>query len=623
MRKFKNHLLDLFFTVEFLRYFVSGVVATLVNLAVYMTMSRWLGLDRWYYSDVPAIVLSVLAAYILNRIWVFRSREGIGQEFLRFMGSRLAISFVFEYAGIYLMRHVLQITSEIIPGSLDLGKLIALIFVVLANRVSGKFYVFRKREEIESPEEDQGPIDPQVYLDRAMATIREASAFARHDSPDRAARLYRALGDPWKACPAFHIAGTNGKGSISSYLTHILCHAGHRVGWYTSPYLERFNERIRILEGPQDLAAFDRDFTTGSIPDEAIARLMDKIAKAARTLVKGQGPAPTQFDLMTAMAFLWFQENACDVVVLETGMGGRLDSTNVLEAPLASLIGAPGFDHMDRLGNRMVDIMGEKAGIVKAACPVFAYAPEDALLSPPDARDARRVLEERCQELGAPLTFYGFDDFDSLDYGWSGQTFRDRAGETYSTRLLGLYQPVYALMAQGAAIATGMADEEASRKGIRDCIWPARMEVLSEDPLILLDGAHNVQACLGLRQALALLAQDRPVLFVVGLLQDKEHKKMLEVLLRDPPYELAGLVGTQPTDPRTFPSDRLLEEVEAILGPASEVRLYNRPDPSIAMLEAIARAEEKGAIVCVCGSLYLAGEVRPFIRQWLKRGLPV
>lgn len=620
MKKLKAYIVDLFFTVEFLRYFVSGLVATLVNVLVYMAMSSWLGLDRWYYSDVPAIILSVLAAYVLNRIWVFRSQEGLLREFLRFVASRLTISFVFEYAGIYFIRHILQNTTEIIPGTLDLGKLIALIFVVLANRISGKFYVFRSHQgEAKDPALAE-PVDPQFYLDRAMETIREASVFAKHDSQDRAARLFQQLGDPWRAYPAFHIAGTNGKGSISSYLTHILCQAGHKVGWYTSPYLERFNERIRVLDGPEGLAAFDADFTAGAIPDEAIARLMGQIEKAAKSLVKRKGPAPTQFDLMTALAFLWFREEACDVVVLETGMGGRLDSTNVLEKPLACLIGAPGFDHMDRLGGRIGQIMGEKAGIVKAGCPVFAYDPQDALLSWPDVQEARQVLEARCQELDAGLTFFGYQDFERKTYGWEGQTFIDLKGRAYSTKLLGLYHPIYALMAKAAALETGMADEAAAMQGIANCIWPARMEVLSRQPLILLDGAHNVQASLGLRQALTRLAGDRPVLFVIGLLKDKEHMKMLEALLYDTPYALAALVGTQPTDPRSYPSDHLLAEAAAILGEGSPVRLIDRPDPGIAMLEAIARADEMGAMICVCGSLYLAGEVRPFIRQWLKKG---
>lgn len=636
MRKAKQHLLDLFFTVEFLRYFVSGVAATLVNLLVYMGMSRWLGLSKWYFSDAPAIILSVLAAYILNRIWVFRSTSKVLDEFARFVGTRLAISFFFEYAGIYFIRHVLGNTTELIPGMLDLAKLVALAFVVIANRVSGKFYVFRScmdpagpagiKTETEEPdpvepdpvEPDPEETDPQYYLDRAMETIRGASVFAKNDSGDRAARLYRQLGDPWRSYPAFHIAGTNGKGSISSYLTHCLCQAGHKVGWYTSPYLERFNERIRVLDGVAGLAEFDRDFTAGQIPDKAIARLMARIEKAAEEAVRDGGPAPTQFDLMTALAFLWFQEEACDVVVLETGMGGRLDSTNVIEKPLACLIGAPGFDHMERLGESMREIMGEKAGIVKAGCPVFAYAPEDALLGQEDARMAREVLSERCRQLSAPLEFFGYADFERIDYSWSGQSFRS-LGRDYSTKLLGRYQPIYALMARAAVLAAGMADEDAAWRGIADCIWPARMEVLSREPLLLLDGAHNVQACLGLRESLAELACDRPLVFVIGLLADKQHRAMLEALLLDAPYRLVAVVGTEPDDSRRLASSDLVREAADILG-GGGVRYLDRPDPGIALLEALKQAREQEALVCVCGSLYLAGQVRPLVRAWREKG---
>ncbi|NLA95966.1 MAG: GtrA family protein, partial [Clostridiaceae bacterium] len=138
MKKARYYLTELFFSIEFLKYFVTGVIATIVNVLVYMFMNRWLGLDKWYYSDVPAIVLSVLSAYILNRVWVFRSTSSLWQEFIRFVGSRLAISFVFEYGGIYLMNHVLNWQIVLIPGMLDLAKLMALAFVVLANRISGK-----------------------------------------------------------------------------------------------------------------------------------------------------------------------------------------------------------------------------------------------------------------------------------------------------------------------------------------------------------------------------------------------------------------------------------------------------------------------------------------------------
>lgn len=611
MRKAKYYLTELFFTVEFLKYFVTGVIATIVNVLVYMFMNRMLGLHRWYFSDVPAIILSVLSAYVLNRIWVFRSTSNLFAEFLRFVGTRLAISFVFEYAGISFMYYVLNNRTEIIPGVLDLAKLLALAFVVVANRVSGKFYVFR------TVSDNPGIEDPQALLDRAIAAIGRANKFPDSDKRDRGSVLYRELGDPWRAYPAFHIAGTNGKGSISSYLTHILCQAGHKVGWYTSPFLERFNERVRVLDGPDDLARYDVDQTTGEIPDRDIVRLMGKIEKAARTIAGRDGIASTQFDMMTALAFLWFKEQACDVVVLETGMGGRLDSTNVIEKPLASLIGALGFDHMERLGDTMREIAGEKAGIIKQACPVFAYAPEDALLSPSDAADARAVLDERCRALSAPLTYVGYKDFKQISYGWSGQEFETgQDGHRYSTRLLGPYQPIYGLMAGAAALDSGMADQGAVERGIADCVWPARMEVIAQDPVILLDGAHNVQAGLGLRDALGKLAGDTPIVFVVGLLKDKEHRGMLEALLVDPPYRVTDLVATEPPDERRFESEQLIREVKDLLVDPEEVMgLVSLPDIENAMEEAIRLARKKDALVCVCGSLYLAGIVRPLIRQ--------
>lgn len=614
MKKARYYLTELFFSVEFLKYFVTGVIATIVNVLVYMLMNRWLGLDKWYYSDVPAIVLSVLSAYVLNRLWVFRSTSSVWQEFIRFVGTRLAISFFFEYAGIYLMNHLLRFQVVLIPDMLDLAKLIALTFVVLANRVSGKFYVFRPAPAANNPGSD-----PQVLLDRAIAMIQDANKFPDSDKRDRGAVLYRELGDPWRSCPAFHIAGTNGKGSISSYLTHILCHAGHKVGWYTSPYLERFNERVRVLDGPGDLARYDRDQTFGEIPDDDMVRLMGKIGEAARLIAARDGIASTQFDMMTALAFLWFEEEACDLMVLETGMGGRLDSTNVIEKPLASLIGALGFDHMERLGETMEEIAGEKAGIIKQGCPVFAYAPEDALLASSDAAAARQVLDQRCLAMAAPLTYFGYRDFDLLSYGWAGQEFRTKKeGHFYTTRLLGPYQPIYALMAAEAALISGMADRAAAERGIADCVWPARMEVLSQDPLILLDGAHNVQAGLGLREALGKLAADRPIVFVVGLLQDKEHREMLKALFLDPPYTVTQVVATEPPDARRFEAAELAAELSSILAEGQAVPVTALPDIGQAMAEAVSRARETGAMVCVCGSLYLAGMVRPLVRQGLK-----
>lgn len=608
MRKLKQLFIELFGTKEFIRYFISGVVATVVNVGVYMLLNRSLGLERWYLSNAPAIILSVLAAYVLNRIWVFRSTSDVWTEFVKFVGTRLLISFFFEYVGIFLIRNVLNIHTEIIPGMIDIAKLIALAFVVIGNRVVGKFYVFK----------DQGDEHDGVR-EQALETIRSAHVFADHDSRQRVVQLERRLGDPWRAFPSFHVAGTNGKGSICSFLAHMLCEAGHRVGWYTSPYLERFNERIRVLDGPDDLARYDDDQTYGEIPDEAIARLMETIEAAAMAVVEDGGEPPTQFDLMTALAFMYFKEQACDVAVIEVGLGGRLDSTNVLEAPLACLIGAPGFDHMDRLGDTAREIMGEKAGIVKPGCPVFAYAPEDAMMRASDAAEAREVLEARCAELDAPLTFYGYDDFTVMSYGRDGQTFRvNGSDDVCRTKMLGPYQPIYAMMAGSAAEATGMADVEAIRRGIATCIWPGRMEILADDPYTLLDGAHNVQGVLGLRETLSRLSMDQPVVMMLGVFKDKDHAAMARALFEDPPFDVASVVCTMPPGPRALDAEDLRREIVAVTGDEGPDVVVIR-DVEAALLESRRRAKASGGMLCIAGSLYLAGAVRPIVRRMKRR----
>ena len=220
----------------------------------------------------------------------------------------------------------------------------------------------------------------------------------------------------------------------------------------------------------------------------------------------------TQFDMITAVAFLWFKEQGCDYAVLETGLGGALDSTNILEKPVAVLMASPGYDHVDRLGNTMAEIMSEKAGVIKYETPVYAYTPSDALLSPDDAAVAHGVLVERCRELSAPLTFVGYDDIEILEYGREGQRFRSRhTGHEYSTKLLGPYQPIYAMQSALAISNAGLADMEAIHRGIETTVWPARLEVLSRSPFILLDGAHNLQGMLGLKDALCRLSDGDPV----------------------------------------------------------------------------------------------------------------
>ncbi len=449
-------------------------------------------------------------------------------------------------------------------------------------------------------------------------TVNEAVRLSLEPMRRRAGELYRRIGDPWRGMKVFHVAGTNGKGAISSYLTHILCSAGHKVGWYTSPYLERFNERIRIFDDPSDLLLYGQDMPVGEIPDETIERLMEPIREAGRAVMSETGVQPSQFDYITALAFSWYAEEECDVVVLETGLGGRLDSTNIVESPLASILSSLGYDHMDRLGNCIEEIMWEKAGIIKDDCPVFAYDPRSSLISKEDADAARGVLERMSRVHRAPLTYLGYDDITVLTYSLDGQTFQfNPTGNVYETKLLGVYHPIYAMLAAEAVRSAGLADETAIREGVACTIWPGRLEVLLRSPLFLLDGAHNWQAGLALEKTVARLTQGTtPVIFLVGTFRDKDYRHMLQAVLQSDRYSIEAFVATEPPSERRLSAFQLKEEAEKLLATSRSRGACVEADPFVerAMERALRLAGEKGAIVCAFGSLYLAGEIKTLMR---------
>lgn len=374
-----------------------------------------------------------------------------------------------------------------------------------------------------------------------------------------------------------------------------------------------------MLDGPTDLERYDADLTTGEIPDVDVVRLMGVVGKTAEQVAAETGMHVTQFDMITAVAFLWFKEQGCDYAVLETGLGGRLDSTNILEKPVATLMASPGYDHMDRLGNTMVEIMSEKAGVIKYGTPVYAYNPSDALLSPEDAADVRRVFEERSQDLNAPLTFIGHDDIEVLEYGREGQKFRSRhTGREYSTKLLGPYQPIYAMQSALAIANAGLADSEAIRRGIETTVWPARLEVLSRSPFILLDGAHNLQGMLGLKEALSRLSGDDPIVYILGLFSDKDYERMLGALLDDTSVRIAGIVATEPPSERKLDAETLAKTVARIMVHNDrETFIVAEADIYSAMAQALKIAEENNALICACGSLYLAAGVKSAVHDLL------
>ena len=312
--------------------------------------------------------------------------------------------------------------------------------------------------------------------------------------------------------------------------------------------------------------------------------------------------------------------SGCEVVVLETGLGGRLDSTNVILAPLACAITALGYDHMDRLGNTLGEIAAEKAGIIKPGRPVILSDPRDLGHLAAEAEAALAAVRNRCSQQSAPLSLLSLKDIEIVSYGWDGQIFRDvQSGLTMRTGLLGLYQPQNAVLAARVCQMTGLAQSAAIVEGIASAQWPARMELVRRNPPILVDGAHNVQGCQALATTLSKLLPGQPIIFLAGMLQDKDYDGMLRAALGCSGYRPIAFICLSPDNPRALPAEMLAERVRML----SEELQYQHPSGynvkdavhaadtlQAGVKLALGMAGETGAAICAFGSLYLVGSLR-------------
>ncbi len=317
---------------------------------------------------------------------------------------------------------------------------------------------------------------------------------------ERITELCDSLGNPERDLKFIHVAGTNGKGSFCSMLSEILVKAGLKVGLYTSPFIYRFNERMRI--------------NGEDIPDKTLARITEKV----KPLADRMADKPTEFELITAIAFEYFYEEGCDIVVLECGMGGRLDSTNVIPPPILSVITGISLDHTAFLGDTVEKIAAEKAGIIKPQSQVL-YGGEDL--------GAREVIKERCSEVGSP--FYE-TDYSHLKVKKASimETILDFEGFfDIKIKLLGLYQPRNA-----ASVLTAVSilrdrglniSDEAVYEGLSSASWRARFEVIGKDPTVIFDGAHNPEGISAAVQSIKHYFGKKRVVIFTGVLSDKDY----------------------------------------------------------------------------------------------------
>lgn len=398
----------------------------------------------------------------------------------------------------------------------------------------------------------------------ALEYIHSIPKFMRPLGNARLSGLLDALGNPHRGMKYVHIAGTNGKGSTAAMTAEILRRAGFRTGLFTSPFIEVFNERIQI--------------NGENIGDSALAAYTERVKNAS----EASGCAVSEFAFITAIAFLYFKEERCDIVVLETGMGGKLDATNIIDCPAAAVITSISLDHTQYLGDTIEEIAAEKCGIIKHGGTVVTSAGENAL----------NIIEHFAKENHAKLI--------KTEKAYASENGFIYKGSEYPLALKGAYQPqnaAAALETVSVLRASGMnIPGSAVCEGLAKVRWPARFEFLSGS--LVIDGGHNPD---GIRALSRSLKNDgREVVLVAAMMDDKNYKECAEELSRCAEY----IITTELKIPRCLSAVRLLECMRA----SGEAE----PDPKTALKKALAMAGRE-KLVCVCGSLYLAGEVRSLI----------
>jgi dihydrofolate synthase/folylpolyglutamate synthase len=410
-------------------------------------------------------------------------------------------------------------------------------------------------------------------------SLKKASELAKADfNLDRMRDLMVLLGNPEQKYPIIHVAGTKGKGSSSALMASALTAAGTRTGLYTSPHLQDYVERIQI-DGK----------------DVSHVGLIDLVEQVKPAVAKI--PMLTTFEITTAIGFLYFAQQNVDAAVIEVGLGGRLDATNVV-TPRVSVITSLSYDHMAVLGNTLTLIAGEKAGIIKPGIPV---------VSSPQVDEARTVLEKVSAERGSPLTLVGRDlVFKLLDHSLDGQTFELSSfrlpPSSFTIPLLGEHQVVNAATAYTALKLSRLdVPEEAIRKGFAEVKWPCRFEIASVHPTVIFDSAHNQDSFVKLRQTLDDYFPGRKVILILGASEDKNLTEMLgEIKPR-----LRLLIATKADHPRALEPEKVVEAADRI-----QVRTETAAPVSAALARALELAAGSNDVILSAGSMFVTAEVK-------------
>lgn len=408
-------------------------------------------------------------------------------------------------------------------------------------------------------------MQPMTY-EEAIAFIHGAYGIGKKNGLENMRRMLALLGHPERAFPSVHVGGTNGKGSVCAMIQAGLRCSGYRTGLYTSPFLQRYNERMRIDGIP--------------ISDALLARYTAQVAEVVATL-RAEGIHPTEFEIGTAVAFAYLAAEQVDIAVIEVGLGGQIDPTNVV-IPEVSVITVIGLDHTRVLGDTLAAIAGNKAGIIKQGIPLVLSAQNEA--------SVRQVIEDRCRAVGAPFVLAPFMRQRSISLAGAHQQYNAAVAE----------EALHQLHARGWRQIT----DEAIDEGIRRARWPGRLEWMQTDPPILLDGAHNPQGA----QALAAYLRTQPfdhIALICGVMRDKSWEDMARALA--PVADSAFCV--RPESHRALPPETLQETFSSLGVPAETCGSI---DAALSQARESLRQDGNGCIV-IAGSLYLVGEARTLL----------
>lgn len=413
-----------------------------------------------------------------------------------------------------------------------------------------------------------------MNYEQALQYIHSVSGVFCKPGLERITALCEKLGNPQNGLKFIHVAGTNGKGSVCAMLDSILRHAGYKTGIYTSPYIMNFNERMRV-DGQ-------------NISDGELIELTEMIQPIADAMEE----KPTEFELITAIGFAYFRRHNCDVVILEVGLGGRLDSTNLIQDPLLSIITGIDLDHTNFLGNTIQKIAAEKAGIIKEGRPCLYGGSSTA---------AGRIISMTASQRHAPLSSVDHRKFNLRSMTLDGTFFDFGEYENLKLSLLGVHQLTNVQTVMTALEILAREGLEVSEKAIREGLlavrWPARFEKLSASPLIIYDGAHNPQGVRALVHSLETYFPDEKFNILSGVMADKDYGEMVELLKS---ITESAVVVTTPDNPRALQANEYASVFSSYQIPVTPYDNLRR-----AVYAALDNCQKNGLPLICLGSLYL------------------